>query len=761
MSLVLHGLEEDFNSLAIRAAAKIAQTPDFVFKSVKGSVGKAISPRGTLPVLHMDGDVLYGSNSISRLVCGKGPNGSALLGADEMQSAQVAQWMEYCRSSIDIKAATVTFPLLGLALSKITKVGLDVKGVAADTAAELISLLEEGVEKHLATKTFLVGKSLTLADITLSAALVHVFALVIDPATRSSRLVNTTRWFKTCYAQCSFESLLGAPLKLCETAPTFGGGKASVGGSGQRSGGEVTHISGGSAATAEDTKFTQLFQRKRTRIKDILYAPCRGKSLIGPVIQVCGWARTVRFQQKNTLAFVDLSDGSCFDSLQVVAARAETTGFADVEKAGGIGSSYRVTGVLVESPKAGQMVELKAAEIEVLGTVDPNAYPLKKTKHAHSKEFLRENAHLRPRSNLIGAVARVRNACAFATHRFFQSRGFLYIHTPILTASDCEGAGEMFQVTTALKAGDVKAKLPTITEAKKKTLSKQGKEVEVGDVDYTEDFFGKPAFLTVSGQLNVETYACAMSDVYTFGPTFRAENSHTARHLAEFWMIEPELCFATIEDDMNLAEDYLKYCTQYVLDHCKDDLAFFEKRVEPGLTDRLKNVVGERFERLTYTKAIEILNKPENLAAGNFEEEPNWGIDLGSEHERFLTEKIYKKPVIITDYPFSFKAFYMLRNAPDEQGRETVQAMDILVPKIGEIIGGSAREYRLEVLEEAMRVKDVDGSHLEWYKDLRRYGTVPHAGFGLGFERLIMYVTGIDNIRDVIPFPRTPGQCSY
>ena len=761
MSLVLHGLEEDFNSLAIRSAAELSKTKGFVFKPVKGSVGKAISPRGTLPVLHLDGDFLYGSSTISRFICRQGPAGGDLLGSDQLESALVFQWMEYCRSSIDIKAATVTFPLLGISLSKITKVGIDVKSVAVDTVEELITLLEEGVEKHLETNTFLVGKRLTLADITLGATLLNVFALVIDPATRESRLANTTRWFKTCFVQGQFESILGSPLKLCETAPSFGSAASKGSAGGKDASGDVAQIGSSAAGEGEVTKFAELFKRKRTRIKDILYAPCKGKSFIGPVIQVCGWARTVRFQQKNTLAFIELSDGSCFDSLQVVAVRDETGGFADVEKAGGIGSSYKVTGVLVESPKAGQAVELKATAIEVLGTVDANAYPLKKTKHAHSKEFLRENAHLRARSNLIGAVARVRNACAFATHRFFQSRGFLYVHTPILTASDCEGAGEMFQVTTTLGAGDVKAKLPTITEAKKKTLGKQGKNVEVGDVDYGEDFFGKPAFLTVSGQLNVETYACALSDVYTFGPTFRAENSHTARHLAEFWMIEPELCFATIEDDMNLAEDYLKYCTQYVLDKCKDDLAFFEKRVEPGLTERLQNVVDQRFERMTYTKAIEILNKPENLAAGKFEEEPNWGIDLGSEHERFLTEKIYKKPVIITDYPFSFKAFYMLRNAPDEQGRETVQAMDILVPKIGEIIGGSAREYRLEILEEAMKMKDVDSEHLEWYKDLRRYGTVPHAGFGLGFERLIMYVTGVDNIRDVIPFPRTPGQCSY
>ena len=339
-------------------------------------------------------------------------------------------------------------------------------------------------------------------------------------------------------------------------------------------------------------------------------------------------------------------------------------------------------------------------------------------------------------------MTRVRNACAFATHRFFQERGFLYIHTPIVTGSDCEGAGEMFQVTTVLPAADAKA--ATLATTKE------------GLVDYKKDFFGKPTMLTVSGQLQVEAFSVAMGDVYTFGPTFRAENSHTSRHLAEFWMIEPEIAFATLEEDMCLAEDYLKFCTQWVLDHCREDLAFFEATFEKGLVARLENVVREPFQRLTYTAAVALLLEPEHLKRGKFTEKPFWGCDLASEHERYITEQVFKKPVIVTNYPKEIKAFYMKL---DEDGR-TVRAMDVLVPKIGELMGGSQREDNLERLAQRMREMHVPEPPLAWYLDLRRYGSVPHAGFGLGFERLVMYVTGIENIRDAIPFPRWPGNAA-
>lgn len=508
------------------------------------------------------------------------------------------------------------------------------------------------------------------------------------------------------------------------------------------------------------------FRRKRIRVKEVIEHETRGEVFIGKEVTMAGWARTVRYAQKNTLAFIALNDGSCFGSVQVVASKDTTENFEELTTCGGIGASIKVVGEIVDSPnKKNQAVELSAKTVIVLGKVDPVKYPLKKTKHAHSMEFLRKHAHLRPRTNLIGAVARVRNAMAYATHRFFQERGFLYINTPLITGSDGEGAGEMFAVTTLIDNLESSQK-----EQKKKTESEAMEDLSVSDkkkidIDYSKDFFSRQAFLTVTGQLNVETYSVGMSDVYTFGPTFRAENSHTSRHLAEFWMIEPELAFTDLPDLINVAEDYIKYCIAFGLENCKEDLKFFDLRVEKGIIDRLKNVLENDFIRLTYTEAIDILLKPEHLKKGKFEEKPYWGIDLGSEHERYLTEQVYKKPVIVVNYPASFKAFYMKRN--DEKvsagGQEhyTVQGMDMLVPKIGELLGGSVREERLSVLEELMDQKKLDKEHYSWYLDLRRYGTVPHSGFGLGFERLIMFMTGVENIRDVIPFPRTPGNCEF
>lgn len=450
---------------------------------------------------------------------------------------------------------------------------------------------------------------------------------------------------------------------------------------------------------------------------------------------VAGWSKTSRPAAKNTLVFVALSDGSCFDKLQVVVSK-ETDGFDDVLANGGVGSSLRIVGDLIASPARGQAVELRATVARVLGAANPRSYPM--SKKFHKPETLREMQHLRPRSDLIGAVTRVRNALAYATHTFFQSRGFLYIHTPLITCSDCEGAGEMFRVTTLMPEDGSVAKLP----------------VKEGKVDYSRDFFGRASSLTVSGQLQVESFSVSMSDVYTFGPTFRAEDSHTNRHLAEFWMIEPEIAFADLETDMDVAEDYIKFCTQFALDNCAADLAFFDSKIEKGLLQRLNAVIAQPFERVTYTRAIEILTDPKVLKKAKFEVKPHWGIDLGSEHERYLTDTIFKKPVIVTDYPKDIKAFYM---KVGEDGR-TVRAMDILVPGIGELVGGSQREERLEVLEARMEEMGVEREALQWYLDLRRYGSVPHSGFGLGFERLVMFVTGVTHIRDVIPFPRWPGR---
>lgn len=481
----------------------------------------------------------------------------------------------------------------------------------------------------------------------------------------------------------------------------------------------------------------RLFDRKRIRVKEVFQ---KGLELEGQSITIKGWAKTLREAGGGKFAFLEINDGSCFTGIQVVITKEETKGYEEALKSGGVGASFKVIGTVVKSPAKGQEIEMKGVEVEVYGQVmDTAAYPMSKKRH--TLEHLRTHAHLRPRSNIHGAAMRVRNALAYATHSFFHDQGFLYIHTPIITASDCEGAGEMFSVTTLLSQHP-DGKLPT----------KDGK------IDFTKDFFDKPSYLSVSGQLNVETHACALSDVYTFGPTFRAENSNTSRHLAEFWMVEPEIAFADLKDDIDLAEDYLKYCTKYVLENCEEDLKFFDKQIEKGLIERLKNTLASPFVRLSYTEALEIITKPENLKKAKFSVVPKWGDDFGSEHERFLTEQIYKKPVVLYDYPKEIKAFYMRLNDDDK----TVAAADVLVPNIGEIIGGSQREERLDILEQ--RIKDMTGQNpedYEWYCDLRKYGTIPHSGFGLGFERLVRFATGIENIRDVIPFPRWPGNAAF
>lgn len=461
------------------------------------------------------------------------------------------------------------------------------------------------------------------------------------------------------------------------------------------------------------------------RIADIL----GGKVAVGSQVRVQGWVRTRR-DSKAGLSFVAVHDGSCFHPVQVIA-EAALPNYADEVKRLSAGCAVDIEGEIAPSPAAGQAVEIRAASVKVVGWVeDPETYPMQQKRH--SVEFLREQAHLRPRTNLIGAVTRVRNTLAFAVHRFFQERGFSWIHTPIVTGSDAEGAGQMFRVSTL----DL-ANLP---------------RTEKGEIDFAQDFFGKPAHLTVSGQLNVEAYCLAMSKVYTFGPTFRAENSNTRRHLAEFWMIEPEIAFADLAADADLASDFLRHIFRAVLDERQDDLAFFAERVDPNVVKRLEAFVNASFERMTYTEAVDRLLKTDT----KFEFPVKWGIDLQSEHERWLCDQV-GRPVVVMNYPKDIKAFYMRQN---DDGR-TVAAMDVLAPGVGEIIGGSQREERLDVLDARITAMGLHPQDYWWYRDLRRYGTVPHAGFGLGFERAVMYATGVENIRDVIPFPRAVGQLDF
>ncbi|MBO7321171.1 MAG: asparagine--tRNA ligase [Bacteroidales bacterium] len=447
----------------------------------------------------------------------------------------------------------------------------------------------------------------------------------------------------------------------------------------------------------------------------------------GQSVVAKGWVRTKR-GNKN-IAFIALNDGSTINNIQVVC---EVANFSEeLMKSITTGACLAVTGDLVESMGSGQKVEIQAKDIVVYGTADSETYPLQ--KKGHSMEFLREIGHLRPRTNTFGAVLRIRHAMAYAIHKFFNDKGFVYLHTPLITASDAEGAGAMFQVTTM----DLE-NLP---------------RTEEGKIDYKEDFFGKRTSLTVSGQLEGELGAMALGNIYTFGPTFRAENSNTPRHLAEFWMIEPEMAFYEIEDNMDLAEEFIKYLVQYALDNCMDDLTFLNNMIDKELISRLQSVVGTEFVRLTYTEGVKILQE----SGAKFDYPVAWGIDLQSEHERYLVEKHFGKPVILTDYPKDIKAFYMKQN---EDGK-TVRAMDVLFPKIGEIIGGSQREESFEKLTGRIKELNMDDTNLWWYVDTRRFGTAPHSGFGLGFERLLLFVTGMSNIRDVIPFPRTPKTAEF
>ena len=482
---------------------------------------------------------------------------------------------------------------------------------------------------------------------------------------------------------------------------------------------------------------------KRVKIAEILNQPEVGKEIL-----VKGWVRAFRSNR-----FIQLNDGSTINTLQAVVdfENFDEAILKKITTAAAVG----LKGTLVESQGAGQSVELKVTEIEIIGEANPD--DVQKTvmqPKKHSLEFLREQAHLRFRTNTFGAVFRIRHAVSYAIHKFFNDKGFYYLHTPIITGSDAEGAGEMFRVSTLDPLN------PPLNED--------------GTVNFKEDFFGKSVNLTVSGQLEAELAALALGQVYTFGPTFRAENSNTSRHLAEFWMIEPEVAFNDLNDNMDLAENMLKYICQYVMENCMDDLLFLNEREateqqskpqnernELALIERLKFVTANDFERITYTEAINILVNSNHYKKKKFKYEVEWGTDLQSEHERYLVEKEFKKPVIITDYPASFKAFYMRRNDHSEPGKETVAAMDILFPGIGEMVGGSQREERLDVLKEKFKAFNIHESELDWYLDTRKFGTVPHAGFGLGFERMVMFVTGMTNIRDVIPFPRTPQNAAF
>ncbi|KAK4756932.1 hypothetical protein SAY87_007059 [Trapa incisa] len=536
----------------------------------------------------------------------------------------------------------------------------------------------------------------------------------------------------------------------------------------------------------------------RVPIKSILCRPDGGSGLAGQRVRVGGWVKTGRKQGGGSFAFLEVSDGTCPANLQVII----DAGVSDLGQLVATGTCVVLDGVLKVPPEGTkQRVELRVEEVVHVGLVDPAKYPLPKTKL--TLEFLRDVVHLRSKTNTISAVARIRNALAYATHTFFQKHGFLYIHTPIITTSDCEGAGEMFQVTTLINEAErvekdliknpppteadveaakliIKEKGEAVAQLKSAKASKEDIAASVADlnkakenfskleersklkpgipqkdgkIDYSQDFFARQAFLTVSGQLQVESYACAVSSVYTFGPTFRAEQSHTSRHLAEFWMVEPEIAFAELKDDMNCAEAYVKFLCNWLLDNCLDDMEFMAKNFDKACIDRLRMVGSTPFERVSYTEAVAILE--EAVKSGKqFENKVEWGIDLASEHERYLTEVKFQKPVIVYNYPKDIKAFYMRLN---DDGK-TVAAMDVLVPKVGELIGGSQREERYENIRDRITGMGLPLEPYEWYLDLRRYGTVKHSGFGLGFERMILFATGIDNIRDVIPFPRYPGR---
>jgi len=675
-----------------------------------------------------------GCSAIMRALSRAAP-AARLLGNSAIDEARVDQWLDLVWNDIEVPCFL-----------------LKQQGAASDAAAlaksDLGAVLRR-LDGHLAGTMFLAGARLTVADIALAVVVFDTMAATEGARAAFVGAVTTEatphlrRYLALMGQQAGIKAVV--PSAPDAFAPAAAGGVEAP--DANAVAGLPPSRAGYVAADAKcETAFTPVavppgrFKRDRMRVKELLGA---GAKAVGKAVVVKGWARTMRLAAKNSLAFIDLNDGSCASGVQVVCSKGETAGFEALKGAGGTGCSVAVTATVKESPKKNQNVELQASAVTVLGSViNPETYPM--AKKGHSLEYLREQAHMRPRTRIYSSLARVRHAMAYATHKFFNDHGFLYVHTPLITSADCEGAGEQFAVTTLMSEEGKLADIPSD---------------ENGNIDFTKDFFSRRSSLTVSGQLNVETHCCALGDVYTFGPTFRAENSHTARHLAEFWMIEPEVAFCDLARDIDLAEDYLKYCVRYALEHCSDDLEFFENSPfgEKGLRARLANVIAAPFHRMTYTEAVELLQA--HVAAGTktFEEYPDWGIDLGSEHERYLAEVVYKKPVVLTDYPKGIKAFYMRLN---DDG-ETVAAADVLAPKIGEVIGGSQREERLDVLERRCAEQGLPIEAVWWYLDLRKYGTIQHAGFGLGFERLLMLVTGLDNIRDTIPFPRYPGHSEF
>jgi len=640
---------------------------------------------------------------------------SELSGVSVEGKSAVASKIAWCWENLEVPMQVILATTGSITSPELVMSTTDKAMVVAKAKDQLMAVQSE-LETLLTEQTFVVGERMTIADIVLVCSCSELCNLgLLNGATYPS----TFRWFMTISSRPGVKSVLGG-LTLSAMAIAM-----------------PTPI-----ANANGEKWN----RCRIRCKELL---AEGLAAVGRIVTVKGWIRTVRSAEKGALLFVEVNDGSGSKGIQLVMDQ-QCEGQSDVATCGGVGASIAVTGKVLKSPARGQLLEIHCSTAKVLGpvllndgTVGAKDYPLAKKKH--SLEYLRTNAHLRPRTKFFSSAMRVRHAMAYATHKFFNDHGLLYIHTPLITAADCEGAGEQFCVTTLLGEDGKISEIPKTKD---------------GKVDYEKDFFGKRASLTVSGQLNVETHACALSDVYTFGPTFRAENSHTSRHLSEFWMIEPEISFAELSDDMALAEDYVKYCARYALENCADDLHYFENEYpdgEKGLKARLQNVINNDFARITYTAAVELLQRDCKAKKVKFVEYPVWGMDLGSEHERYMSEKVFKRPTIVINYPKGIKAFYMRLN----DDNETVAAMDILVPKIGELIGGSQREERLDVLERRCVESGLTVQDMWWYAALRRYGSVPHAGFGLGFERLIMFVTGIENIRDVIPFPRVPGKVDF
>jgi len=702
-----------------------------------------------------------GPNACARYLCGLRED-LGLMGGTDFEAAKVEQWLDFSWHELEVVLVACTTP------ASEDEPAVDEQALLAYASADVAQALG-ALNSALVGATYLASPKAskpTLADAAAIAVVAEVITSkpnLLQGAQLPKSMPHLVRWFMTCASSSAFSAVLGpkpvdamrkllgdkgAPVKVGVSAK----GKAEAGkeaAAGKAAPGTKAPAVGLKAVTADVPALNLKFKRTRTRIVDIVKSQGVG---LGDEVTVKGWARTVREANKGKLLFIVLNDGSTPNDLQCVV-DATVPGFASClpSACGGTGASFSVTGAVVASGGKGQALEIQAKQVALIGavfggegeglTVGGAKYPL--SKKGHSFEYMRKMAHLRARTKAYASTQRLRHAMAYATHEFFNERGFLYVHTPLVTGADCEGAGEMFAVTTMLPK-DPKGDLPRLKN---------------GEVDYSKDFFGGPAGLTVSGQLNVETHACALSDVYTFGPTFRAEDSHTSRHLAEFWMIEPEIAFAGLQEDMDLAEDYLKHCVHYALSKCMDDLETLQavEGWDAELVPRLKNLLERPFTRLTYTEAIALLEKEVKAGRATFEEPVSWGIDMASEHERFLAEKLFKGPVIVTNYPKDIKAFYMKL---DESGK-TVQAMDILVPRIGEIIGGSVREDDFTILKDRAAACGVSEEQLGWYLDLRKYGTVPHAGFGLGFERLVMLVTGVENIRDTIPFPRYPGHCEF